>query len=743
MPTYNPAGPWAGPYPVTVTDTDTGTVWEAYGPNQLKKPTVVLEQAEDCCLYTTEVTEPLVEGEIYNAGAFAPPGKSDGDTYLVCHPNGISMHECAANAWVPVWQKIFAVGKDTITTIVEVGGVLDLTGPPAAPTTPPAVKDEGFTHIECHENALCMWVCDTGAWILGFCKEIKQCAPDPFRADADGSLTVPDCHYDQDGLVSARQVDAWLDFNLEFDSAGFTATNPCCNTVQGSFDSTVDQCSGIFQSNTSTALGVRNVINAGWQVDIDADSDYNHVSGRLHDLDNTDYNQVSGQANKLLSGGAGIQVRHSVSGFDNTIDNNLGNSTDNEVSGQRNLLDGASISHYSGRNHVADTLITLGNEVSGDGHDVDASWNSISGIRNHVYGLGANAVHGGDNEHGGFCSFTSGQNNLMNVQSFSGIIGQNNVLGVVGSVQGSSQAFGAEHIVQALASQANNRGNEVYGAYATAHGFYNDSLDTLADVWGSGTANPNSLSMAWGCSALTVGIAATTANRTAEQDYCTGDHTISGAYTAGFAFPGFGEYALNDDKIEEGLFVSFKGMDGMEIADGDDFDGISRKKLAMAAGGGERVDNLKFMYDDMGNREMEEISLEHVIPDAKQGKAIIRKETIEVEEAAGNSGKTKTVTKEVEVEDGFEIDIEEVKALEGETVLVPKLNPKWDAKKAEADEDIKMGVEMLGRTWVKTSGDVAVGDYLTSAKGVGVVSEVRTRARVLAVREQAAYVVIK
>lgn len=101
MVTYTPAGPWAGPYPQSVSD-NFGNQWEAYGPNQLKKPSVVISQAEDCCLYTTEVTQ-AVEG--FDPSAFAPPGKSTGDTYLVCHPDGMSMWGCVDGAWVKQWEK--------------------------------------------------------------------------------------------------------------------------------------------------------------------------------------------------------------------------------------------------------------------------------------------------------------------------------------------------------------------------------------------------------------------------------------------------------------------------------------------------------------------------------------------------------------------------------------------------------------------------------------------------------------
>ena len=100
---YNPAGPWAGPYPVTVVDEDTGTQWEAYGPNQLKKPTVVIAQPEDCCLYVDELNTVMpAEG---NPPAFTPPGKSDGDTYQVCHVDGIVTYVCAGGVWVEAYRK--------------------------------------------------------------------------------------------------------------------------------------------------------------------------------------------------------------------------------------------------------------------------------------------------------------------------------------------------------------------------------------------------------------------------------------------------------------------------------------------------------------------------------------------------------------------------------------------------------------------------------------------------------------
>ena len=99
MPTYNPAAPWNGPYPVTVIDEDTGMEWEAYGPNQLKKPTVVINSPEDCCLYTTEVSDTLNPDVAPEAPSFAPLGKSDGDTFLVQYANGYAMFECLAGAW--------------------------------------------------------------------------------------------------------------------------------------------------------------------------------------------------------------------------------------------------------------------------------------------------------------------------------------------------------------------------------------------------------------------------------------------------------------------------------------------------------------------------------------------------------------------------------------------------------------------------------------------------------------------
>lgn len=107
MATYTPAAPWAGPYPQAVVD-NYGNNWEAYGPNQLKKPTTVIAASEDCCMYTTEVTEALPDEGDPPTPAFLPPGKSDGDTYYVCHPNGSAMWECVGGAWTLAWVKCFA-----------------------------------------------------------------------------------------------------------------------------------------------------------------------------------------------------------------------------------------------------------------------------------------------------------------------------------------------------------------------------------------------------------------------------------------------------------------------------------------------------------------------------------------------------------------------------------------------------------------------------------------------------------
>lgn len=126
---YNPAGPWSGPYPVAVVDEDTGMQWEAYGPNQLKKPSVVIEQAEDCCLYTTEVTDVLVEG----TDPTMPPDpagadKSVGDTFLVCFENGLAIWQCTVAGWELVWSKIQAgLTKDDIDAKC-VGGCFEVCG---------------------------------------------------------------------------------------------------------------------------------------------------------------------------------------------------------------------------------------------------------------------------------------------------------------------------------------------------------------------------------------------------------------------------------------------------------------------------------------------------------------------------------------------------------------------------------------------------------------------------------------
>lgn len=105
MPTYNPTSPWTGPYPVEVVDEDTGRIWNAVGPNQLKPPPVVIPAPptpEDCCRYV--VSQP---GLLNLANPPAQPAqdpvpaadKSDGDTLDVCYDNGTAIYACVGGNW--------------------------------------------------------------------------------------------------------------------------------------------------------------------------------------------------------------------------------------------------------------------------------------------------------------------------------------------------------------------------------------------------------------------------------------------------------------------------------------------------------------------------------------------------------------------------------------------------------------------------------------------------------------------
>ena len=756
MATYNPPAPWSGPYPVAVVDDDTGLNWEAYGPNQLKKPAVVLEQAEDCCLYSTEVTDLLVAGTPWTPSAFAPPGKSDGDTYLVCHPNGFSINLCVGGQWVNQWQKIF---------------------------------------------------------------DAKICAPDAAELEA-----VLRCHYETDGVVTGSQVDAWLDQNLEFSDSAITEfTNPCCNTVRGSNNSSADGCSSVEQGNNSEALGLRTVVEAAGSVSIDTASRFTVASGNSNDIDHAWYSHVSGNNNEVgLNGNRSTSdlvagVSNDVAIEANTAGNIVtgagndvaatageGQAIYNAISGTNNII------HSAAGNEVSGTLNEVYhsqyNHVSGgenlvDGITANISFNQVSGWRNQLINeqVNGNAVSGAGNVLDGlnrpvFWNIVGGQQNFIDSTITAGAttanaVGNNLVVGVSNIVRGTrGMTAGQANCNDESDNLLVGVNNEFLNGRAGIMTGWGNTVDVVGGLWDSGyttghsvrKVNPNTDVTGFNQPGVAPGKGTgLSSNRTYEKGHQSGNINISGTLTTGFAFPDFGEYAVVDRDIEQGLFLVYEGLHKARIAEeGEDFDGVSRAEIPISAGGGIDPDNNPWLVDEFGSRQRGDIEYEApelVIDEEATEKAIVdavadlQKQTLAAyeDDLALVEKRNKAVQDAVDkanAEDAVSIEpeLEELPekpaAITRDDVFVAPVmkevmtkqvlkdgylaNPDFDA---EQHAKIKTcGVSMLGRVFVQVDGDVEVGNYLAVGKGgKAVVSKERTRARVLAVEGGNAYVVIK
>lgn len=180
---YSPPAPWGGPYPQPVTD-NYGNNWEAYGPNQLKKPTIAIPTADDCCLYTTEVTDVLVEG----TDPTMPPdpsgvNKSAGDTFYVCHPNGTAMWVCDATGWVLAWYKVDAPCEEPVC----VDGSVEICGKCFNPTV--WSRGAGATNFDFHATSGTGNGVTVGSVVVPFM--MPKCGGKPY-VEANVGATVED-----------------------------------------------------------------------------------------------------------------------------------------------------------------------------------------------------------------------------------------------------------------------------------------------------------------------------------------------------------------------------------------------------------------------------------------------------------------------------------------------------------------------------------------------------------------------
>ena len=702
-----------------------------------------------CCHYNVNST---VELDPASPAIMASnPPKSIGNTATQKHPNGFSTFTCTAQGWVNNWQCIFAEEADPTTV-----SLLNVSGDAANEQDPAAI----LRQLVCIDNT------DPANPVL---KLKKQCADDPVLRNEEGEIIGPDCDYDTDDLVSGKQIDAWLDTNMEFSNGPITAyTSTCCQHARSSINvDATGVCAGVDNSQDSTAAGNYAQIQSSQRseangnrstVQSSRDSTANGtasvvLASRDSFANATESVNIATDRSETLGPWAGnYSSRVTVASGNNSV--NIASATSNatnsgsgnyssnlgqvDVLGSANLATGTAqiLSGTNNQANIASSNVTIDASATAPGgaDNVNLSSNTsqILGGREGLNAATENTVITGPGQHranlatGG--SENSAAQNAAIVGDSGSCIGPNAFqAGIVGSreceigmVNPASNAF----IGSSNGSSVDLTNGASYAAILSSTGTVNPTGGTVVGGWGGG---------------LVAKGAGTTANRNWELNSITGDINASGAISGGFAFPGFGEYAVANKEIAEGLFVVFDGVDGVRTAkEGEDFDGISRKQLAASAGGGQSVDNLEYLHDDFGNRLMEEVA--------------IKNEVQIVDEEASDKATKEAITKAQakakqntpEGEEVMPVIVDPVVVLKTvvteETVTQPVRNPNYDPSKTSQ----KIGVEMLGRTWINTIGEANVGDYLAAGRGgQGKVSKERTRCRVLAVKGRLAYVVIK
>lgn len=429
-----------------------------------------------------------------------------------------------------------------------------------------------------------------------------------------------------------------------FVSGENTFVNGDANTVTGD--------NNIVTGDTNTVGGARN-LTTGFQNT--GNSDDSIVGGRNNVVATGESaNLVSGRTHNVTGSFA------VVSGDENAVGGNSGSTV-----GTLNTNNGLYADISGDNNRVANG--TQSNSVSGSFNVVEAGdYNTVSGRNNTILGGNSSIIGGNTNTVNGDTGLivVGGDNTVTGQPTNAAIFGQSITL--TGNA-GNSLVSGDEHLMGSQnGTILGGRGNSTGNAAINRH-----------IIGGRFVVNPNDNTTAWGDNA---GGPALSSNRTVEIVHATGNVRSAGAFTAGFAFPGFGEYYINPLDLGVGYLVTSDDGITIRLAEaGDDIDGITRKEIAMSPGGGIDPTNSPYALDKMGNRVI------------------------------GDNDK-------------------------------PILNPLYDESKTVA----KMGVEMLGRTFVRVDGEVTAGQYLTAGKGgIATASKDKTGIRVHSYEDGIAFVTIK
>lgn len=529
------------------------------------------------------------------------------------------------------------------------------------------------------------------------------------------------------------QVAAWVQKGVQWSFVDLIGvSNDCTRMITASDDATVTAHYAAAIAGRNNAVGAPNAIvsglaneNNGTASFVTGESNqslttHSLVAGRGSVLDGA-RSVIAGDGNQVTVGGVNVLVVGSLNVV--SSGSNLIGGSQNEVSGIGGSIVAGALNIMTGQRGVLagnSNQCAAGSAiVAGDSNVVEATANYgvIIGTQHLVSGYGA-MVGGSQNTvagvHGlcvGLQNVVAGNRNIVGGQS-------NTIAGANCLAIGSTNSIGAgtlQSAIMGIGNVCNVNRALVLGAYVQAVEQHSITLGYAA-----------------------VGPAATS-HRTIELLGANGNIRISGSLSSSYVFPGFGEHFLNPLDVPAARFATTD--DGLSIRlckDGEDFLGVTRRELAMSAGGGIDPDNSPWMLDAYGNRLMQTAeTIEHrdigpvedvVSTISADGDGLGN--TITTVEAAA----VRAINREYIEADGRVLEV--VRS----AILVPVPNPDYRPDVVLP----KMGVEFLGRTFVDADETVAPGDFVTSAAdGRATRATGPTRARALAVNGGVALVLIR
>lgn len=175
----------------------------------------------NCCTYFG--LNPAVLGDANpTSPAGAYPNKSDNDTAIECHPDGLSFWTCIGDAWVLNYTKTWSNNRNYHQVI---NTVIDPAAPPAAPN-PIADKTDGDTALACYTNGWCAFTCVAGTWVLDFCKvDAEDCCH--YQVEVNGNMPATDPATPPAGVTAgiAKSDDDTLHVCYDNGSCFYTCVN--------------------------------------------------------------------------------------------------------------------------------------------------------------------------------------------------------------------------------------------------------------------------------------------------------------------------------------------------------------------------------------------------------------------------------------------------------------------------------------------------------------------------------------